>query len=123
MSELREALRDLPEAVFVDLLESDDAYRLVIDVAGATKDTATVTVEDRRLHVEAQREKSVPVEFRYRSEERALFVDFDVPLPPNAAAEASLVDVERGVLTVELPKQDEADSEGRTIPIDGGDDA
>lgn len=124
MSELREALRDLPEAVFVDLLESDDAYRLVVDVAGASEDTATVTVEDGRLHVEARREKAVPVDFRYHSEGRTLFVDFEVPLPPNAASEASLVSVERGVLTIELPKREdeaETDDEGRTIPIDGDD--
>ncbi len=121
MAELRDALRDLPDAVFVDLLESDDAYRLVVDIAGAAEDTADVTVEDHRLRIEARREKDVPVDFRYRSEERALFVDFDVPLPPEAAGTASVVRVERGVLTVDVPKDADSDGGGREIPIEDGD--
>jgi HSP20 family molecular chaperone IbpA len=121
MAELREALRDLPDAVFVDLLESDDAYRLVVDIAGATEATADVSVEDHRLRVEARREKDVPVDFRYRNEERALFVDFEVPLPPDAAGTASVVGVERGVLTVDVPKSEAGGSEGKEIPIDGED--
>jgi HSP20 family molecular chaperone IbpA len=122
MAELRDALRDLPDAVFVDLLESDDAYRLVVDIAGAAADTAEVSVEDHRLRVEARREKDVPVDFRYRSEERALFVDFDVPLPPEADGTASVVSVERGVLTVDVPKKKSADAGGRNIPIEDGED-
>ena len=46
MSALRDALRDLPDAVFADLLESDDAYLLVIDLPGATAETVDVRVED-----------------------------------------------------------------------------
>jgi len=119
MAELRDALRDLPDAVFVDLLESDDAYRLVVDIAGAAEETADVSVEDRRLRVEARREKDVPVDFRYRSEERALFVDFEVPLPPEADGSASVVSVERGVLTVDVPKKQGTEEGGRNIPIEG----
>jgi len=118
MAELRDALRDLPDAVFVDLLESDDAYRLVVDIAGAAEETADVSVEDRRLRVEARREKDVPVDFRYRSEERALFVDFEVPLPPEADGTASVVSVERGVLTVDVPKKQGTEESGRSIPIE-----
>jgi len=45
MSALRDALRELPDAVFADLLESDEAYRLVLDVPGVTADTAEIVAE------------------------------------------------------------------------------
>ena len=60
--QLREALGDLPETVFADVLESDDAYLLVVDLAGATADTVDATATDGRLHLEARREKDVPAE-------------------------------------------------------------
>jgi HSP20 family molecular chaperone IbpA len=114
MSALREALRSLPDAVFADLLESDDAYLLVLDLPGVTRDTVDVRVEDGRLHVEARREKDVPREFRYVSEERALFLDATLPLPPDAGQDGTAT-VDRGVLEVQVPKRGTA----RDIPIEG----
>ena len=113
--QLREALGDLPETVFADLLEDDDAYLLVVDLPGATADTVDVTVEGGRLTIEARREKSVPREFRYLSEERALFLDAELPLPPDATGADAEGSIERGVLTLTLPKSD-ADG-GQQIPI------
>jgi HSP20 family molecular chaperone IbpA len=112
---LREALADLPETVFADLLEDDDTYLLVIDLPGATAETVDVTIEGGRLSIEARREKSVPREFQYISEERALFLDAELPLPPNATGADADGTIERGVLTLTLPKSD-ADG-GQRIPI------
>ncbi|MEM4781755.1 MAG: Hsp20/alpha crystallin family protein, partial [Halalkalicoccus sp.] len=64
MSALREALRELPETVFADLLESEAAYLVVIDLPGATGETTEITTEDRRIRIEARREKTVPGDFR-----------------------------------------------------------
>lgn len=120
MSALRDALRDLPDAVFVDVLESDDEYLVVIDLPGVRAGTIDVTTTGGRLRIEARREKDVPREFRYLREDRALFLDADLPLPPDASAEDATGTVEKGVLELRLPKRD-VRTETR-IAIDGDDD-
>lgn len=119
MSSLREALRELPEAVFADLLESDDAYLLVVDLPGVVAETVEITVERGRLSVEARREKSPPSEFRYVREDRSLFLDADLPLPPDATSAGASARVDRGVLEVELPKRSAVPE--RTIPVEDAD--
>lgn len=113
--QLREALGELPETVFADLLESDDAYLLVVDLPGATADTIDVTLDDGRLRIEARREKSLPTSFRYVTEERSLFLDAELPLPPDVSGADANGEMERGVLTLRLPKSTE--ESGQRIPI------
>ncbi|QLG61496.1 Hsp20/alpha crystallin family protein [Halorarum salinum] len=115
MSTLREALRDLPAAVFADLLEGEERYLLVVDLPGATAETTEVTVEGGRLRVEARREKDAPQGFEYLREDRELFLDADLPLPPDATDEGAEASMDRGVLEVSLPKR--AAAVDRTIPV------
>lgn len=115
MSALRDALRDLPDSIFADLLESDDAYLVIVDLPGATGDSTDVSVEEGRVHIEASREKDVPREFRYVREERQLFLDAELPLPPDASDREAEATVERGVLELRLPKRSAA---GTTVEID-----
>ncbi|MEF8800759.1 MAG: Hsp20/alpha crystallin family protein [Halolamina sp.] len=115
MDALRDALRELPEAVFADLLESEAAYRLVIDLPGATADTTELRTEGGRLHIEARREKSFPDEFQFVREDRPLFLDAEIPLPPDADDEATAT-MEQGVLTVTIQKR--SATPGETIPIE-----
>lgn len=113
MDTVREALRELPDAVFADLLESDTAYRLVIDLPGASAETSDLRTEGGRLHIEARREKSFPNEFDYVREDRPLFLDAEIPLPPDAGSSAD-ASMSRGVLTVTVPKR----SAGPAEPIE-----
>jgi len=115
MSALREALRDLPDAVFADLLESEDAYLVVIDLPGATASTVDARVDSGRLRLEAQREKDLPSEFRYLKEDRSLFLDAELPLPPDATGEGAEATMKRGVLELRLPKTTATADE--SIPI------
>jgi HSP20 family molecular chaperone IbpA len=119
MSALRDALRDLPETVFADLLESDDAYLLVIDLPGATGETVDVRVSAGKLEIEARREKALPPEFRYVEEDRALFLDAELPLPPDATGADAEGSMERGVLELRLPKAGAAPE--TTVPIQDAD--
>ena len=119
MSTLREALRELPDAVFADLLESDDAYQLVLDVPGVSADTAEIVADGSRLTIEARREKDVPEGFRYLREDRPLFLDAELPLPSDADGTAAEAEMDRGVLEVTLPKWIDGDS--TSIPIDDAD--
>ncbi|SMO58064.1 Hsp20/alpha crystallin family protein [Halorubrum cibi] len=120
MSALRDALRDLPDAVFADLLESDDGYVLLVDLPGATAGTTEVLFEDGRIVIEARREKSTPEGFRYVREDRPLFLDAELPLPPDADGDDADAEMDRGVLEVTLPKRADADS--HRIPVEGSDD-
>jgi HSP20 family protein len=116
MSALRDALRELPDPVYADLMENDEAYMLVVDLPGATAETVDARVERGRLVVEARRQKDLPREFEYVEEDRALFLDAELPLPPDATGNGAEGTVERGVLRLRLPKQEAAPS--TTIPID-----
>lgn len=116
MSDLRAAIGELPDAVFADVLEDESAYLVVLDLPGATADTTDLRVEDGRLVVEARRTKAIPPEFRYVSEERSLFLDAELPLPPDATARDATAAIDRGVLEVRLPKR--AGASETTIPVD-----
>ena len=119
MSALRDALRDLPDSIFADLLESEDAYLVIVDIPGATGDTTDITVEDGRVRIEASRTKDTPREFRYLREERSLFLDAELPLPPDASEREAEATVERGVLELRLGKRGAAET---TVEIDEGSD-
>lgn len=115
MSRLRDALRNLPDAVFADLLESDDAYLLVVDMPGVTSDTVDVEAVNGRLTIEGRREKDVPDDFQYAREERTVFLDAELPLPPDATEDGASASIDAGVLEVRLPK---ASTRGQEIPIE-----
>lgn len=120
MSSLRDALSELPDAVFADLLESEEEYLLVLDLPGVTAETADLRVEKGRLVVEARRDKRLPAEFDYVREERPLFLDVELPLPPDAVGDDADATMTRGVLTIRVPKR--AAASERSIPITAGDD-
>ncbi|ELZ44043.1 heat shock protein Hsp20 [Halorubrum coriense DSM 10284] len=120
MSALRDALRDLPDAVFADLLESDDGYVLVVDLPGATAETTEVLVEDGRIDIEGRREKAVPDGFEYVREDRPLFLDAELPLPNDADGAGADAEIDRGVLEISLPKRERDVS--TSIPVDDADD-
>ncbi|QKG92896.1 Hsp20/alpha crystallin family protein [Halorubrum sp. Atlit-8R] len=120
MSALRDALRDLPDAVFADLLESDDGYVLVVDLPGAAAETTEVLVEDGRIEIEGRREKAVPDGFEYVREDRPLFLDAELPLPTDADGAGADAEIDRGVLEISVPKRERDVS--RTIPVDDADD-
>lgn len=116
MTTLRRGLGDLPEAVFADVLESDDAYLLVLDLPGVTADSLSVAVEGDRLVLEAERTKAVPEGFEYVDEDRSPFLDLTVPLPPEVDGAGATGEVDRGVLELRLPKAGRGS--GTTIPIE-----
>jgi HSP20 family molecular chaperone IbpA len=117
MSALREAMSDLPDAVFVDLLENDSSYLLVVDLPGVTGETLDVTAEGGQLIIEARRSKPHSPKYRFRDEGRGLFLDATIPLPPDTVGTKASASIDRGVLEVTVPKRDR--DAGTTIEIDG----
>lgn len=116
MTTFSDALATLPEAVFADVLESAEAYLLVFDVPGVTEETLDVTVTGNRLTIEARRRKDVPDAFWFRNEARPLFLDVDVPLPPDAEGSAATAHLDSGVLEVTVPK---AAGTATEVPVEG----
>lgn len=116
MSALRDALGELPDAVFADFLESEDAYVLIVDLPGATAETTELIAEDGMLKIEARREKATPAGYRYVREDRSLFLDADLPLPPDAQGDDVVAEMDRGVLELEIPRR--TADEGTRVPID-----
>ena len=115
MSTLRESLIGLSGAVFADLLESDDAYLVVIDLPGATAETTEIRIETGQVTIEAHRRKDVPRTFRYEREERPVILDVDLPIPPDATSEDASASIDRGILELRLPKSEDI---GREIPVE-----
>jgi HSP20 family molecular chaperone IbpA len=68
------------------------------------------------LHIEARREKDLPPEFEYRREDRSLFLDVELPLPPDATGSGAAGEMKRGVLELRIPKASSAPE--TSIPID-----
>lgn len=115
MQPIREALRNLPDAVFADLLESPESYLLVLDLPGVTEDGVSLSAYEHRLEIEASREKHVPDGFEYRSEERSLFLDATIPVPMDADPTEASASLDDGVLEVTIPRVEHT---GRSIPIE-----
>ncbi len=116
MSPLSDALRGLPDPVFGDLLESDEAYLLVLDLPGATAETVEASVASGLLSIEAQRRKDLDPEFEFVRENRSVFLDANLPLPPDATGAGAEGRMHRGVLELKLPKR--SASPGASIPIE-----
>jgi len=115
MSALREALRELPDTVFADVLESDDAYLLVLDLPGVSAGEVELSVERGLFSVEASREQDVPSEYDTVAEGRQIDLSFEFPLPMDATGEDAEASVEGGVLELTLPKHHAATK--TTIPV------
>jgi len=109
MSALRDALRDLSEDIFFDLLESEDAYLLVLDVPGVSAESLDLAIEDGRISIDATREKEPTEDYQYIEENRSLFLDVDLPLPDDASDANAEATVDRGVLELVLPKRGASD--------------
>ena len=109
--------------VFADVLESDDEVLVLVDLPGCEKHSLDLTYDESGaggeeggvLNIEARREKDTPRAFQYVSEDRALFLDAELPLPPDADGDDAAASMRRGVLEVRLPKRDAAGE--RTIPV------
>jgi HSP20 family protein len=113
---LREALSSLPDAVFADLLESEAAYRLILDVPGVDEEGLSVDATETALKIEAQRQKSVPEGFEYHTDARSMILEATIPMPPDANPADASATLDRGVLTLDVPRGTGA---GRSIPIEG----
>jgi HSP20 family molecular chaperone IbpA len=104
MTVLGEAVRALPDGTFVDVHESPDAYLVVIDAPGVTADDLSVEATAGVLEVTAPRPSSAPAEYEPVRTGRSDRLEVALPLPPDARTEGVESSLDRGVVTVTVPK-------------------
>jgi HSP20 family molecular chaperone IbpA len=111
MSVLGEAVRALPKGTFADVHESPDAYLVVLDVPGVTRDETTVEAATGVLEISATRSSAIPDGYDPVRTERSGGVEVTLPLPPDASEADLEWEFERGVLTVTVQKTDRSGEE------------
>lgn len=109
MTALGEALRELPEATFVDLYESAAAYLVVLDLPGVEAEDVVVDGGRANVEITAERSPSVPEGFEPVRQEREDRVDVTLPLPPDAVGTDVTTEFDRGVLELTVPRTDKSD--------------
>jgi len=97
-----------PRVPALDVVESDTAYTLTLDLPGLSKDQVKVTIQSRRVSIEAGAAKTPDG----RQGERVLYRERSVPfyartisLPAEGDQSASSAKFENGVLTLVLSKR------------------
>ncbi len=102
------ALADEPRVPALDVTESDTAYTLSFDLPGLSKDQLKVTVQGRRVSLEAsaaatnEAKEGERVIYRERS---AVHYARTVSLPAEVDQATSTAKFENGVLTLTLAKR------------------
>ena len=96
----------------VDLSQTDSGYLVKVDLPGPTKDDITVTVENNTLTLSGERafEKREEEESFNRIERSYGRFTRSFGLPSNVESTAVKATFAEGVLTVEIPKAEEAKS-------------
>lgn len=111
------------ESVPVDVAEYDDAYEVTADLPGYGTDEIDLTVSGDRLRLEASTEQEREHEREeggmqyHRRERRSQSVSRTVRLPGEVNENEVSATYANGVLTVHLPKRDDAGG-GRQIDIE-----
>ncbi len=122
MSEQVEEGMTFDRSVPVDVRETDAEFVVTVDLPGYDADDIDLTVTDRQLRIDAERETDVEIEEDdevrvVRRERSRTSVSRSVRLPEPVDEEGVEASLDGGVLTVTLPR--EHDPEGRTIEIEG----
>jgi len=105
----------------MDTKETDEAYVLTLDVPGMDKDDITVELVENVLTVSGEREEQVEDEEREGQQVRReiSYGRFErrITLPDNADTEQITSTYEDGVLTITVPKKEQAEEKSRRIII------
>jgi HSP20 family protein len=105
----------------LDIYETKDRYVVNIELAGVDPDSVDVSVEDSTLTVRGERVfyQGIEEEAFHRVERRFGPFVRSLSLPPMANAEAIEASFDKGVLTIQVPKAEEAKPKKITIRATG----
>ena len=104
MPALREALRNLSDDVFFDLLEDDEEYLVLLDLPGVEPTTIEVYIDGGTVSIKGVR--PFPGEdFEYVEQNRDPHVEIDIPMPTGVDTDRIRWEFDCGVLEMHLPKR------------------
>ena len=105
----------------LDVYETLDKFVVTLELPGIEPETVEVTVEDSTLLVSGNRDfyKDVSQEAFHRVERRYGAFQRALTLPPSANVESIDAHFDKGVLTIEVPKAEEAKPKKITIKATG----
>lgn len=94
----------------MDLSETDEEYRLKMDLPGVSKDNLDLKAQNHRLRIQGEREEEA-------KEEKGDFLRVErsrgsrnVAFPEPADLERAEAEFDNGTLTIHVPKQEEQES-------------
>ena len=94
----------------MDVKETDDRYRLSLDLPGVSKDDVSITVEDNRLTIRGERQGETRSEDENVVRMERSFGRFyrTLRLPESVNEEQITATFDDGVLSVDLPKTEKS---------------
>ncbi len=103
----------------LDVSETENDFTIAADIPGMNEDDIEVAVSDDALTIRGERrEESEDRETDYVRRERAYgFFERRIPLPRGVETDDISARFKDGVLTVSLPKTDDAKHDWRTIEV------
>lgn len=100
-----------------DIIESEDTYKIVLDIPGLSKNEVNVSLKDYVLTVRGERVDELDEDEVYRRQERTSGVfSRSFALPQNVVADEVDAAFRTGVLTISMPKTGEHE-DSTNIPI------
>jgi HSP20 family protein len=111
-------LPDLFEGGFTplaDVEESDDAYRVEIELPGVKREDVDIDIAGKRVSVRGERKEKERVGILRRRERTVGRFAYEVTLPGDVDEDGVEAQLDEGVLTVRLPKPER--ERPRRIPI------
>jgi HSP20 family protein len=101
----------------LDIFETKDHYVVTMELAGIASEDVDLSVEDSTLTVSGDRKfySDVPEEAFHRVERRYGAFVRSLSLPATANAQDIKASFDKGVLTIEVPKREEAKPKKITI--------
>ncbi len=100
-----------------DILESDDEYKIILDLPGLAKKEINISLKDYVVTVKGERADDRNEADIYRRQERSIGIfSRSFALPQNVVTEDLSAHFRNGVLTVSMPKLGEHE-DSTNIPI------
>lgn len=105
-----------------DMVETDDAVEISIELPGMEMKDVEVTVSDDMLTVKGEKriERQEEKKGYYLSERSYGAIYRTIPLPPGVDGEKAQASFKNGVLTIRLPQTPEAKAKVKRIEVKGG---
>jgi len=103
----------------VNVSSDDESYTITLEAAGLTENDISIELMDNRLLIKGNKQDEIENrdEYFYRIERRYGQFQRVLDLPSDVKAEAIKAKMANGLLTIQLPRQEQSDHKVRRIAI------